>query len=198
MTPAPDNPLERKRDRFKRLFLGDRADQANAQASTCQSDVLIEKGDHSAPSAIQQATEPTAVKGNVSKSPEDPSKDDNVSQVAEVEAGQVLSPTALRFQESFGSDDIWSAAYREAILTFDSSQRSLLLAGSRETFFQLMENLQGDVGGGSTLSRGLLHMKGPLERLNMALDVAKPLTSLEPTQALSTAVGIVQTVIKAS
>lgn len=95
---------------------------------------------------------------------------------------------------SIAPTDLWSAAFREAIDTLDPNIDVAHLAG--KTTVQLLRDLDTidkSINDESTFRRGLAHLrsaKGPLANFKLALDLASPLTSFEPTAA--TVFGIVR------
>jgi hypothetical protein len=90
------------------------------------------------------------------------------------------------------SSDLWSAAYREAVESLGKDINVAIPKGdSVAQLFKQLENRDKDASQGSVFLRGVryLHsLQAPLERFKLALDVASPLTSLEPTVA--TAFGV--------
>lgn len=90
--------------------------------------------------------------------------------------------------------DLWSAAYREAVLSLGDEINVAILKGeSVAELFKQLENLEKDTAQESLFLRGVKHLKSlqvPLEKFKIALDLASPLTNIEPT--VSTVFGIVQ------
>ncbi|KAL8892444.1 MAG: hypothetical protein Q9192_005610 [Flavoplaca navasiana] len=92
-----------------------------------------------------------------------------------------------------GSTDLWSAAYREAVSSFGEEVKSVILKGERiEKLFSSLEETNGKVAGDSLFRRGVQRLGAPLRNFKLALDMASPFTSIEPTA--STAVGVVSSV----
>jgi hypothetical protein len=90
--------------------------------------------------------------------------------------------------------DLWSAAFREAISTLEPTMDIAQITG--KTVEQLFDNLgttNKSIDENSAFRRGLAHLrsvKGPLQNLKLALDIADPLVSFEP--AAATVVGVVK------
>ncbi|KAI1846709.1 hypothetical protein JX266_007282 [Neoarthrinium moseri] len=121
-------------------------------------------------------------------------------------AGGHLSTDVVIMQDNSDTDhidaeslalDIWSAAYREAVENSpDERIQKLILKG--ENAGQLLRQLEHDEDGlveNSLFRRGIHCLKtvqGPLENLKLVLDVASPLTSIEP--AVGTAFGVLKSV----
>ncbi|KAL2812448.1 hypothetical protein BDW59DRAFT_155281 [Aspergillus cavernicola] len=81
--------------------------------------------------------------------------------------------------------DLWSAAYREAVDNMKEEIDVAILTGkSIEQLFRELEDFGSQAANESAFVRGvhcLRSLQVPLERLKLALDVASPLTSIEPT-----------------
>ncbi|KAL8707336.1 MAG: hypothetical protein Q9225_007773, partial [Loekoesia sp. 1 TL-2023] len=91
------------------------------------------------------------------------------------------------------STDLWSAAYREAVSSFGEEVKSVILKGERiEKLFTSLEEANEKLAGDSLFRRGVQRLQAPLRNFKLALDIASPLTSIEPTA--STAVGVVSSV----
>lgn len=102
-----------------------------------------------------------------------------------------------RFDDELLALDIWSAAYREALQKSpDERVKKLILKG--ENAGQLLRQLEQDEDGlieNSLFRQGIQYLKkvqGPLENLKLVLDLASPLTSIEPT--VGTAFGVLKSV----
>jgi hypothetical protein len=98
------------------------------------------------------------------------------------------------------STDLWSAAYREAVESFGKDIDVAILKGSSAA--QLLEKLE-DVDKQATQEsvflRGVAYLRSiqiPLERFKLALDLAAPLGSVDPTA--STVLGVVRSVTAVS
>ncbi|KAL8836220.1 MAG: hypothetical protein Q9170_002997 [Blastenia crenularia] len=92
-----------------------------------------------------------------------------------------------------GSTDLWSTAYREAVSSFGEEVKSVILKGERvEKLFTSLEESNEKVAGESLFGRGVQRLQAPLRNFKLALDMASPLTSIDPTA--STAVGVVRSV----
>lgn len=93
--------------------------------------------------------------------------------------------------------DLWSAAYREAVFSLGEEVDSVFLKGERiENLLTSLEEANGELAGSSLFRRGVQRLQTPLRNLKLALDIASPLTSIEPTA--STAVGVVSSVTAVS
>lgn len=90
--------------------------------------------------------------------------------------------------------DLWSAAFREAVDTLHPRIDVAHLAGKTTVkLLQDLETVDRSINAESTFRRGLAHLrsaKGPLDNFKLALDLASPLISFEPTAA--TVVGVVR------
>lgn len=96
-----------------------------------------------------------------------------------------------------GSADLWSAAYQEAVNSFEEEVRSVILKGeSIERLFTSLEETHAKNARDSLFVRGVQRLQAPLRNLKLALDMAGPLTSIEPIA--STAVGVVSIVTAVS
>lgn len=96
--------------------------------------------------------------------------------------------------------DIWSAAYREAIESFGKDINVAIFKGSSAAqLFRQLEEIDKDASQESAFIRGVAFLRSiqiPLERFKLALDLASPLSNLEPTAA--TVVGVVKSVTAVS
>ena len=98
------------------------------------------------------------------------------------------------------ASDRWSAAYRDAVLSLGKDLDIAILKGKNVA--QLFEELQRtdlEAFQESAFSRGVKYLhsiKVPLESFKLALDLASPLTSVEPTAA--TVFGVVRSVTAVS
>ncbi len=92
------------------------------------------------------------------------------------------------------SQDLWSAAYREAVESLGEDVNSAILKGaSVADLFHQLEQIEKDTSDESIFLRGVRYLQSlqvPLERFKLALDLASPLTSIEPTTA--TVFGVVK------
>lgn len=86
-----------------------------------------------------------------------------------------------------GSLDIWSAAYLEAIESFGKDIDVAILKGSSAAqLFTKLEEVDKDATQESAFLRGVAYLHSiqvPLERFKLALDLASPLSALEPATA---------------
>jgi hypothetical protein len=93
--------------------------------------------------------------------------------------------------------DLWSTAYREAVLSFGEEVNTVLLTGERiENLLISLEETNEALAGDSLFRRGVQRLQGPLRNFKLALDIASPFTSIQPT--VSTAVGVVSSVTAVS
>ncbi|PYH90965.1 hypothetical protein BO71DRAFT_333289, partial [Aspergillus ellipticus CBS 707.79] len=95
------------------------------------------------------------------------------------------------------STDIWSAAFREAVESLGEEIDVISLKGKSITqLFRDLEDIQKGETHDSAFLRGVKYLQSlrvPLETLKLALDLASPLSSLEPTAA--TVVGVIRSVV---
>lgn len=94
------------------------------------------------------------------------------------------------------SSDLWSAAYREAVenLGEEIDIASLKRKNVAQLFSEL-EEIDQELTHESAFVKGMEYLRSlqvPLERFKLALDLASPLTSIEPN--VSTAFGAVRSV----
>jgi hypothetical protein len=98
------------------------------------------------------------------------------------------------------SSDLWSAAYREAVDSFQKDVgAAVLMGGTAAQLFKKLEEVDIDATQGSVFLRGVAYLRSiqvPLERFKLALDLASPLSSLDPTA--STVFGVVRSVTAVS
>ncbi|KAK5207557.1 hypothetical protein LTR41_006601 [Exophiala xenobiotica] len=88
------------------------------------------------------------------------------------------------------STDMWSAAYREALSAYGDEVASVISKGDRiESLLTNLQETNEELAGDSLFRRGLRKLQAPLKNFKLALDMASPLASIEPTA--STAVGVV-------
>ena len=94
------------------------------------------------------------------------------------------------------SSDLWSAAYREAVQNLGDQIDIATLEGKNVAqLFRELEDIEKEATHESAFLRGaryLRSIKGPLERCKLVLDLASPLTGIEPTAA--TVFGLVRSV----
>lgn len=94
------------------------------------------------------------------------------------------------------ASDLWSAAYHEAIKSLgDNIDIAILKASSIDQLFKRLEEIGKDATQESIFLRGVKYLHDiqvPLERFKLALDLATPLSRLEPTAA--TVFGVVSSV----
>ena len=83
------------------------------------------------------------------------------------------------------SSDLWSTAYRDAVDSLGEGIDIAILEGRNVAqLFRELEEMDKEATQESALLRGVKYLQSiqvPLERFKLALDLASPLTSLEPT-----------------
>ncbi len=98
------------------------------------------------------------------------------------------------------SSDLWSAAYREAVHNLGKDIDVAILTGKNVAqLFRELEEIDKEATQESAFLRGVRYLHSiqvPLERFKLALDLASPLTSLEPTA--TTVFGVVRSVTAVS
>lgn len=98
------------------------------------------------------------------------------------------------------SSDLWSAAYREAVESLGEEIDIAILKGKNVArLFEELEEIEKEVTHESAFLKGVKYLRSlqvPLERFKLALDLATPLASLEPTA--NTVVGITRGVTAVS
>jgi hypothetical protein len=96
--------------------------------------------------------------------------------------------------------DLWSAAYREAVDSFGKGIDVAILKGSSAAqLLEKLEDVDKEATQESVFLRGVAYLRSiqvPLERFKLALDLASPLGSLDPTA--STVLGVVRSVTAVS
>ena len=98
------------------------------------------------------------------------------------------------------TSDLWSAAYREAINSLgDDIDVAILMASSTAQLFKELEEIDKDASQESAFLRGVAYLRSiqvPLERFKLVLDLASPLSKLDPTA--TTVFGVVRSVTAVS
>lgn len=98
------------------------------------------------------------------------------------------------------SSDIWSAAYREAVESLGKDIDAAILQGDNVAqLFRQLEDIDKEATQESVFLRGVRYLHSiqvPLETFKLALDLASPLTSAEPTSAM--VFGVVRSVTAVS
>jgi hypothetical protein len=98
------------------------------------------------------------------------------------------------------TSDLWSAAFREAVDSLGKDIDVAILKGKNvEQLFRDLEEIDKEATQESAFLRGVKYLHSiqvPLERFKLALDLASPLTSLEPT--VTTVFGVVRSVTAVS
>lgn len=83
------------------------------------------------------------------------------------------------------AQDVWSAAFREAVATLGEDIDVATLQGkSIQQLFARLEELDKDATQGSTFLRGVRFLQSievPLKNFKLAIDLASPLATFEPT-----------------
>lgn len=86
---------------------------------------------------------------------------------------------------SVASSDLWSAAYREAVDSLGEDIDVAILKGKNVAqLFRELEEIDMEATQESAFLRGVKYLQSiqvPLQTFKLALDLASPLTSLEPT-----------------
>lgn len=94
------------------------------------------------------------------------------------------------------STDLWTAAYQEAIESFgEEIDVAILMGRNAAQLFEKLEEIDKDATHESAFLRGVAYLhsiKVPLERFKLALDLATPLASLDPTTTATTVFGVVK------
>ncbi|KAH7175806.1 hypothetical protein EDB81DRAFT_896495 [Dactylonectria macrodidyma] len=105
-------------------------------------------------------------------------------------------PAANGRDSDVAPSDLWSAAYREAVASLGEDIDIAILKGNNVAqLFRDLEEIGVGVTQQSAFLRGVKYLQSiqvPLERFKLALDLASPLTSLEPTA--TTVFGVVKSV----
>lgn len=93
--------------------------------------------------------------------------------------------------------DLWSVAYREAVLSFPDEMKSGILAnGKVSELFTSLGETNKELIVNSLFRRGLQRLQGPLGNIKLGLDIVRPVASIDPTA--STALGVVSSVTAVS
>ncbi len=106
------------------------------------------------------------------------------------------NPSTLRdgASNSLVPSDLWSAAYREAVEGLGKDIDVAILMGSNVAqLFKQLEEIDREATRESAFVRGVAYLRSiqvPLERFKLALDLASPLSSVEPTA--TTVIGVVR------
>lgn len=97
------------------------------------------------------------------------------------------SPLRVDIDVVIVSSDIWSTAYREAVDSLGKDINVAILKGENVAqLFRQLEEIDKEATQESAFLRGVRYLHSlqvPLERFKLALDLATPLTSIEPTAA---------------
>lgn len=92
------------------------------------------------------------------------------------------------------TSDLWSAAFREAVASLGKDIDVAILKGKNvEHLFRELDEIDKEATQESAFLRGVKYLHSvqvPLERFKLTLDLASPLTSLEPT--VTTVFGVVR------
>ena len=96
-----------------------------------------------------------------------------------------------------GPTDLWSAAYREAVENSSDKVKSVIMNGERiENLLTRLKETNENIADNSLFWRGIKRLQEPLRFFKLAVDMASPFASIEPTA--STAVGAVSCVTAVS
>lgn len=89
------------------------------------------------------------------------------------------------FGNAAATSDLWSAAFREAVNSLGKDIDVAFLNGKNVAqLFGELQEIDNEATQESAFLRGVKYLHSiqvPLERFKLALDLASPLTSLEPT-----------------
>jgi len=113
-----------------------------------------------------------------------------------------IGPSTLdnNIGDVFITSDLWSAAFREAVDSLGKDIDVAILEGKNvEQLFRGLDEIDKEATQESAFLRGVKYLHSiqvPLERFKLALDLAGPLTSLEPT--VTTVFGVVRSVTAVS
>ncbi|RYO93560.1 hypothetical protein DL766_003932 [Monosporascus sp. MC13-8B] len=116
----------------------------------------------------------------------------------QLDPGATDTTASSPFQDELSNDapdnDIWSAAYSEAVQEFNEEIERLAVTGNK--LEDLLQSLResSDKRSDSLFSRGLRRLKQPLENVRLALDLTSPLAGLDPTLAVTTSTTAVKIV----
>ena len=109
----------------------------------------------------------------------------------------VLSTEKAENVNSIEEKDVWSAAYTEAVRSMGEKIDNAIVQGDKlETALRKLSEENEKSVDNSFFRRGLRKLEVPLRTIRLALDITKPLLSIEPTAA--SAVGIVSCVTAVS
>ncbi|KAK7953340.1 hypothetical protein PG996_014233 [Apiospora saccharicola] len=134
-------------------------------------------------SSVVYLSSPSVSKLALSQSPSDPADPATaVHDSLQSKKARVITKTSAE-----SPTDVWSAAYHEAVDSLGEGIDIAILEGENVTqLFKRLEAIDKDATEESAFMKGVkyLHtLQVPLERFKMALDLASPLTSIEPTAA---------------
>ena len=94
------------------------------------------------------------------------------------------------------ASDLWSTAYREAVNSLEKDIDVAILMGANVAqLFKDLEDSESEATQDSLFLRGVAYLRSiqvPLEKFKLALDLASPLGSLDPTSSI--VFGVVQSV----
>ncbi|KAJ5022574.1 hypothetical protein J3E73DRAFT_384813 [Bipolaris maydis] len=111
---------------------------------------------------------------------------------------QSLNPSNLEHDTrcTIPSSDLWSEAYREAVESLGKNiDMAILASSSAAQLFAELEGIDKEKTQQSAFLRGVAYLRSiqvPLERFKLALDLASPLSNLDPTA--STVIGVARSV----
>lgn len=125
------------------------------------------------------------------------------STAAPADAGHSSALTRIRDsndRNKSDSPDIWSAAFHEAVKSLgDDIDTAILKGNNTAQLFERLEEIGKDAAQESIFIRGVAYLRSiqvPLEQFKLALDLATPLSKLEPTAA--TVFGVLSSVTAVS
>lgn len=97
------------------------------------------------------------------------------------------STLGSNIDSNLDSPDLWSVAYQEAVESLGNDIDVAILKGKNVTrLLRELEEIDKEATKGSAFLRGVEYLRSiqvPLERFKLALDLASPLTSIEPSSA---------------
>lgn len=101
---------------------------------------------------------------------------------------------------TIASSDLWSAAYREAVDSLGQDIDAAILQGENVAeLLKQLEEIDKEMTQESAFVRGVRYLHSlqvPLETFKLALDIATPLTSMQPVASM--ALGVVRGVTAVS
>lgn len=144
----------------------------------------------------------TVTRDDASQTQTDQSTSVTVVRPGGLEQNSHVNHSALNVDNDLAivSSDVWSAAYREAVDSLGEGINVAIFKGENVAqLFRQLEEVDKEATQESAFLRGVRYLHSlqvPLERFKLALDLATPLTSIEPTAA--TVFGVVRGVTAVS